>query len=146
MNLLKISVLGLVAAFAFACAATSPSNNTVSNVAVPPVAPPANTAATPTETASGQKLYLDNCAACHKENGTGGKMEIEGRTIKPDNLTTDRMKGSSDDKLARYINEGAVDEGMPAFKDKLDQTQVAAIIRYIRTDLQKQQALIPGVQ
>jgi len=98
------------------------------------------------ETASGQKLYLDNCAACHKENGTGGKMEIEGRTIKPDNLTTDRMKGSSDEKLARYINEGAVDEGMPAFKDKLDQTQVAAIIRYIRTDLQKQQALIPGVQ
>lgn len=140
MNLLKISMLVIVCCIAYACSSTG-QNNTVSNAAVPQPAQPANAAATPiatpAEVASGHDLYKANCAACHRENGTGGKIEIEGRRINPDNLTTDKMKGFSDDKIAGYIKNGVEDEGMPAFKDKLNDAEIAQLISYIRTDIQK---------
>jgi mono/diheme cytochrome c family protein len=138
MNFLKLLFLVFTAAFAFACAATAPNNSSVSKTAEPPAAPSNNASALPAEIADGAKLYKDNCAACHKEDGSGGKMVVEGRKINPDNLATAKMKGFSDEKLARNINEGVEDEGMPAFKDKLKEAEVAAIIKHIRTDLQKQ--------
>ena len=136
MNLLKISVLLIVCCIAYACNSAS-QNNAVSNTAVPQPAQPGNVAATPAEVASGHDLYKKNCAACHRENGTGGKIEIEGRRINPDNLTTDKMKAFSDDKIAGYIKNGVEDEGMPAFKDKLNEAEIAELISYIRSDIQK---------
>ncbi|MEP7212361.1 MAG: cytochrome c [Acidobacteriota bacterium] len=140
MNLLKISVLVMVCCIAYACSSTS-QNVAVSNSADPKPAQSANAAATPmatpAEVASGHDLYKANCAACHRENGTGGKIEIEGRRINPDNLTTDKIKGFSDDKIAGYIKNGVEDEGMPSFKDKLNDAEIAQVISYIRSDLQK---------
>jgi cytochrome c len=49
--------------------------------------------------AQGRKIYMDNCAACHKENGTGGKVTIEGKTINPDDLTSEKIKNFADDKI-----------------------------------------------
>lgn len=64
-------------------------------------------------------------------------MEIEGRKINPDDLTSEKIKGFSDDKIARYIRDGVEDEGMPSFKDKLSDAQIAEVIKYVRTTIQK---------
>ena len=85
----------------------------------------------------GQALYKKNCAACHRDEGTGGKVTIEGKTLNPDNLTTDRKKAAPDDKFHAWIANGHEEEGMPAFKEKLTDEQITAIVKYIRTDLQK---------
>jgi mono/diheme cytochrome c family protein len=91
------------------------------------------------ELAAGQTLFKKNCAACHRDTGTGGKITIEGRTINPDNLTSDRKKSATDEKFHKWITEGVPDEGMPSFKEKLSDEQITQIVQYIREGLQKQQ-------
>ena len=107
-----------------------------------------NTAAPPTplpsikidELASGRRLYADNCAGCHKDNGTGGEMTIEGKTIKPDDLTSAKIKGFSDEKILGYIMNGVEDEGMPAFKGKLSEGEMRDVLKFVRVELQKMPA------
>jgi|SRR3982751_6847838 mono/diheme cytochrome c family protein len=111
------------------------SNTTAINTANTNSAKPEST---PTSVAmSGEDLYKKNCAACHKETGTGGKVTIEGRTINPDNLVSDRKKNAPDDKFHNWIANGNPDEGMPAFKEKLSDQDIDQIVQYIRTGLQK---------
>ncbi|MEO5858534.1 MAG: cytochrome c [Pyrinomonadaceae bacterium] len=139
MKKLKITVLFGSVLLAIACGNT-PTNTVSSNKATP--VPEATVAATPVdELASGRELYKQNCAICHKEDGTGGKMTIEGRTIKPDNLTSDEIKKFSDEKIAGYIVNGVVDDGMPAFKDKLSEAQIREIVTYVRRGIQKAPAM-----
>ena len=138
---MKLAKLLTIFAFAFAvwaCAQTpSPNIATSNNASVPAASPQATTAAPEDILASGRKIYMDNCAGCHKEDGTGGKMEIEGRSIKPDDLTSAKIKSFPDDKIIDYIYNGIEDEGMPAFKDKLSEAEIREVVRYVRAGIQK---------
>jgi len=118
---------------------TSNANSNSSSTIAAKTTPASTTPPTQTdEMASARDLYVKNCANCHKESGEGGPVVIEGRKMKPDNLTDDRRKKLSDDKYMKVMIEGVPDEGMPAFKDKLTEDQMRQIIKYIRVDLQKQ--------
>jgi len=88
--------------------------------------------------ATGRDLYVKNCADCHKESGEGGPTVIDGRKMKPDNLTDDRRKKLSDDKYLKFMVDGIEDEGMPSFKDKMSEAEMREVVRYIRIGLQKQ--------
>jgi mono/diheme cytochrome c family protein len=138
---MKLTVLfcffAVVAAIA-ACGGNPATNATTSNQAQNSSATPATSAAPSVDAmAAGQKLYKANCAACHRDDGTGGKVTIEGRTMKPDNLTDDRRKALSDQKILTFIHDGIEDEGMPAMKDKLSEAEMREIVRYVRVELQK---------
>ena len=87
--------------------------------------------------AQGRNIYMSNCAACHKEDGRGGKIEIEGKSIDPDDLTANKFKSMPDDKIYGYIHKGIPDEGMPAFKDKLSEAEIREVVRYIRSEIQQ---------
>ena len=87
--------------------------------------------------AASRELYKVNCAKCHKEDGTGGKVTIDGKELKAENLTADKFKNRPDEKLIEYITNGVPDEGMPAFKDKLKEDEIKQIVMYIRKGLQK---------
>ena len=134
MKLLKLSITFIaLAIFIVACgqAANTPvANNTV------PKANQNTVTATPATVAvadSGKDLYSKNCMICHKENGTGGKITIEGKSIDPNDLTTDKMKAKTDEKLYGYIIDGAPDDGMPAFKGKLTDEQIKAVVKHVRS-------------
>lgn len=117
----------------------APTNTVSVNKSTP--VPTASAAATPVdELAGGRELFKQNCAICHKEDGTGGKMTIEGRTINPDDLTSDKIKRFSDEKIAGYITNGVIDEGMPAFKEKLSEAQIRDVVAYVRRGIQKIEA------
>ena len=139
MNHCRSLGLSIVLMFALLAACTSsPAPNSGSNqnnIVVPPaspaIQPPVDLMAT------GRKLYVDNCAVCHKESGKGGKVEIEGRSINPDDLTSDKIKKMPDDRIYKYIFDGIPDEGMPAFKDKLAEAEIREVVKYIRAELQK---------
>jgi mono/diheme cytochrome c family protein len=128
---LILSALGMYAA----CAGERPAanNTSVNSAAKTPPLP----AATVDELASGKKVYETNCMICHRENGTGGRVTIEGKNIKPENLTEDKFKKMPDAKLISYIMEGVEDEGMPAFKSKLSEGEMRDVVKYIRAALQK---------
>ena len=130
--------------FAFACVAIAScaggtSNNTATvnttNNRTTPATP--LPAATIDELASGRKVYETNCQGCHKETGKGGPVEIEGKKINPDDLTSDKIKGFSDEKILGYIMNGIEDEGMPAFKGKLSEGEMRDVVKFIRVELQK---------
>ena len=117
-----------------ACSSEEPVRNTPANTSTPAPAKPAAPAA---DTASGGKLFADNCVICHKEDGTGGKVTIEGKSLDAENLTEAKIKNMSDEKISGYILNGIEDEGMPSFKGKLSEAQIREVVRYIRTDIQK---------
>ena len=136
MNLFRSVLIVIAAALALACG-QAPQTNTSSNNTAQTNASPAASAPAVDLMAQGRKLYVDNCAACHKENGRGGKITIDGKSIDPEDLTSEKIKTFPDDKMYRYIHNGIEDEGMPAFKDKLSEAEIREVVRYIRADLQK---------
>ena len=92
------------------------------------------------ELATGRALYEQNCAGCHKEDGTGGRMTVEGKSLDVDDLTSDKIKKFDDAKITKYIHDGIEDEGMPAFKDTLTEAQIREVVRYVRVGIQKMPA------
>lgn len=88
------------------------------------------------EMASTKKIYTEKCVRCHKEDGTGGKVEIDGTTLKAENFTADKMKNMSDAKYIGYIENGVPDEGMPAFKGKLSDAEIKNLVKFIRQEFQ----------
>ena len=66
------------------------------------------TATTPPadELAEAKKIYSEKCVRCHKEDGSGGKTEIDGVTIKAENLTTDKMIKEPDSEYIEAIEKG----------------------------------------
>lgn len=136
--------LSLIFAFMVAAISCGPAASTDSQSNITNSSAAANASSplpTPADQlASGRELYKQNCAICHKEDGTGGKMTIEGKTIEPDDLTSEKIKKFSDEKITGYIVNGVEDEGMPAFKDKLTEAQIREIVDYVRQGIQKMPA------
>lgn len=124
------------------CSAEKAPNVAVNSTNSAPVQPPLP-AASIDELASGRSLYKENCAACHKENGTGGETLFEGKKLKAENLTSAEIKGFSDEKIIGYIQKGVEDEGMPAFEGKLSEGQMRDVVKFIRVELQKMPATKP---
>lgn len=124
-------VLVVAILFTFACGpAASPPNVANTNKQGAPTKPV-------NDLAAGRELYKQNCAACHRDAGTGGKITIDGKELDPEDLTSEKMKNRSDKKLFDDIVNGLPDDGMPAFREKLTEFQIKEIIRFIRTELQK---------
>lgn len=134
MNAIKLSLVFVVALFLASACKTASSPNTAnapSNADTSAKDSP-KAAATVDVIAQGKELFATNCMICHKENGTGGPVTVNGKKLKPDNLVSDKMKTMPDDKLIGYVSEGVEDEGMPAFKDKLSPQEIKLIVAHVR--------------
>ena len=83
--------------------------------------------------AEGRLIFATNCMICHKETGKGGQVTINGRKIDPDDLTTEKMKAMTDDKLIGYVTNGVEEEGMPAFREKLTPEEIQTVVAHVRT-------------
>jgi len=133
MNKLKLWILFMtISAGVIACAEQSLVKNSNVNLYRKTPLP----AATIDELGSGKKVYETNCIICHRADGTGGKVSIEGKNLNVTNLTSDKVKGFSDEKIIGYVMNGIEDEGMPAFKAKLSEGEMRDVVKFIRTELQ----------
>ena len=135
MKLFKIIITVAGALTVFGCGNVPTTNNSGVATATPAAAKPVETPFD--ELAAGRAAFNQNCAACHKEDGTGGKMTIEGKTLDVEDLTAEKIKKFTDDKITGYIYNGIEDDGMPAFKDKLSEAQIREIVDYVRGGIQK---------
>ena len=134
MRIVKLGILALVGTLWFgACSDSKPENVVNTNIQSVNQAGSPLPASTIDELASGRKVFEQNCAICHKANGTGGKVVIEGKQLDPDDLTSDKIKSFSDEKIVKYILNGVIDEGMPAFKDKLSEGEIRDVLKHMRT-------------
>ncbi len=147
MKILKLCLcLTVTGLFIFACSgnqtATPNSTNRAAANATSPANSAVNAAASPTaapdELAAAKKIFLDKCVRCHKEDGTGGETNIDGTKIKAPNFTTDRMKKEPDSEFIETIENGAKEDGMPAFKGKIGDDDIKNLVKLIRREFQKQ--------
>ena len=132
-----------LALFAAACGNDAPDNRaSVNTGARPPAAntpaPSANAAATPDELAAAAGDFARFCINCHKADGAGGPFELEdGTKLKVPSLREHGRK-EPDKHLAEQIVAGG--DGMPAFKNRLDEQRINALVRYIRREFHGQTA------
>jgi mono/diheme cytochrome c family protein len=82
-------------------------------------------------------IYEEKCMICHKNDGTGGRVTINGENLRVPNFKVGHALRHSDKDFQDQIAEGG--DGMPAFKDKLTPEQIKDVVAYIR------QAFQPGV-
>ena len=149
MKFLKLGfILSALTLFIFACAenkTSSPANTIIVTNINPSTTTNTSSANTkivnmttqPDEIASTKKIYTEKCVRCHKEDGTGGIIDIEGTKIKSPNFTTDKMKNQADDEFIETIEKGAKEDGMPAFKGKLSDEEIKNLVKFIRSEFQK---------
>lgn len=137
-NLKIFIVLFSAAIFIFACSQNSQSvNNTAAeNAKTNSNSAPIVTAQATDELASARKIYAEQCVACHKENGTGGVSDIEGKRIKAPNFTSERMKKEPDSEYVEIIEHGAIEDGMPAYKGKISDDDIKNLVKFIRREFQ----------
>lgn len=133
MNAIKLGVLlaGILFLITACQQPASNSANTSGSINSRP-GETAKPAATVDVIAEAKEVYATNCMICHKENGTGGPVTVDGKKLKPDNLTSDKIKLMTDEKLIGYVTNGVIDEGMPAFKGKLSEDEIKLAVAHVR--------------
>ena len=122
-----------IALVVIACTETAtPTNTNTSRTAATPASPSPSPSVD--ELATARANYAKHCEACHGENGTGGLVKVENKQIKVASLKSDHAIKHTDEQLAKTITAG--EEEMPAFKDKLSQPEIAALVRFVRKEFQ----------
>lgn len=69
--------------------------------------------------------YKAKCAMCHGADGKGGKMGTK-------DFASPEIKGMTDAQLTEVITKGKPPK-MPAYGDKLKDTEIKGLVAYIRT-------------
>ena len=74
------------------------------------------------------KLFKEHCASCHGEKRLGAM----GPALLPENLKRLRKKSA-----IKVIQQGRIATQMPAFKDKLDNSEIQSLVNLIYTPLEQ---------
>jgi mono/diheme cytochrome c family protein len=84
--------------------------------------------------ASGRKIYVRYCAACHGKEGRGDGLGGAKLDPTPSNLTDAEWKhGPADGDIFLVIRDGAKDTGMKAFGSRLTEHEIWDVVNYIRS-------------
>jgi glucose/arabinose dehydrogenase/cytochrome c5 len=97
----------------------------------PAGAPPASGAAAPAGRGAGRgpaspqaQIFAANCASCHGADMNGARA--------PSLVRADFLASTNDETIRKVIADGEPDQGMPAFKGTLSDTDIGQLIAYIR--------------
>jgi mono/diheme cytochrome c family protein len=144
MKLFKLTLVALALLFSVAACGNSQNSQPIDmrpNPSPTSAAKAPTPAPTPDELADARATFKNTCARCHKEEGTGGTVKLDdGTTLKVPNFRDAHAVKHTDAQLVKKIQNGG--DGMPRFKDRLDQQKIDALVRLIRHDFQGQAA--PG--
>jgi mono/diheme cytochrome c family protein len=109
-------------------------------VAVVPIGPPVPTVdrvnpipATIPSLAIGERIYRQNCEACHGVIGAGDGPAAAGLQPRPVDLRVHVAAGHSDGFFFYWISEGFRGTAMPAFKNRLSIEERWHVVNFIRT-------------
>src|SRR5881227_3266743 len=138
MKLFKLSLVALaLVSFAAACGSSQNSQpiDMRPNPSPTSAAKAPTPAATPDELADARSTFKNTCSRCHRDDGTGGAVKLDdGTTLKVPDLHGPHAVKRTDEQLSTKIQNGG--DGMPRFKDRLDQQKIGALVRLIRHDFQ----------
>ena len=111
------------------CNQTSTSTNNNHATASP------SSSATPDAFAAVRGVFAKDCQSCHGVDGKGGPVKLDdGTRLRVPSLREGHALRHPNSEFAKQIMQGG--DGMPAFKDKLNQQQVDELISFIRSEFQ----------
>ncbi len=90
----------------------------------------------PNDTASlarGQQVYAQNCAVCHGPRGAGNGPLAANLNPPPATLQGGHLLTHTDGDLYYWLSHGIPGTAMPAFSGSLNDGDIWAAIRYVRT-------------
>ena len=97
--------------------------------------PTASAAATPDPFAVARGTFAKDCQECHGADGKGGPVKLkDGTRLRVPGLREGHALRHPNSEYVKQITQGG--DGMPAFKDKLNQAQIDEMINFIRHDFQ----------
>jgi mono/diheme cytochrome c family protein len=114
-----LMIIGLAVAIALAGCAQESEMPTSDPTATGPGAPPSPPATPPGQVLDVVTLYGQHCSGCHGQRGEGG--------TGPDLRA---LEDDDRDEIARQIREGGGD--MPAFEQRLTDTEIEALAEHVR--------------
>lgn len=79
--------------------------------------------------ADGAATFKQSCAPCHGKDGSGNTPA--GKALKAKDLRREEAQKMTDAELARQVRNGK--GNMPAFKGKLSDDEIAAVIAHVRS-------------
>ena len=86
----------------------------------------------------GKRLFVDNCAPCHDEGGTGHGPGSVGLTKLPAALSSPGFLAARSDAYVFWrISEGKAGTPMPSFRQSLSAEERWAVIRWLRETWQR---------
>lgn len=80
----------------------------------------------------GAVLYQADCARCHGVDGLGGGVDARTTELPPANLRSGHLDQHSDADIFSWISTG-IPGGMPAWADKLSETDRWDLVNYLRS-------------
>lgn len=82
--------------------------------------------------ADGPGIFASHCARCHGEGGIPDEALVARLGVKP--LASERVQIElSDDDLRQRILKGSENKLMPGFRSSLNDAQVSALVRHLRS-------------
>lgn len=82
---------------------------------------------------AGRVVYANYCASCHGVDGKGNGVMTKILPIKPaDHTNATKMDKLSNDALLKVVRDGGSDSLMPGWKNVLSESEIKAVISYIR--------------
>jgi mono/diheme cytochrome c family protein len=97
--------------------------------------PTPSAAATPDPFALARGTFSKDCQECHGQEGKGGPVKLkDGTRLRVPSLREGHALRHPNSEYVKQITQGG--DGMPAFKDKLNQAQIDELINFIRHDFQ----------
>ena len=122
-----------IALTASACTETAtPTNTNTARTTGSPAAPAAT--ATPDPVVTARANYAKNCEGCHGPTGEGGLVKVENKQIKVPSLKAAHAIKHTDAQMTDFITNGH--EAMPPFKDKMTAQEIAAMVKFVRSEFQ----------
>jgi mono/diheme cytochrome c family protein len=83
---------------------------------------------------TGSEVFQGQCIGCH---GPDGRAQTEtGKKVGAADLTSDSVQQETDSNLSKIVEDGK--GKMPAFKGKLGDDEIKAVIAYVRELAKKQ--------
>ena len=97
--------------------------------------PAPSTSTTPDTFAAARGTFAKDCQTCHGVEGKGGPVKLEdGTRLRVPSLREGHALRHPNSDYVKQIMQGG--DGMPAFKDKLNQPQIDELINFIRHEFQ----------
>jgi cytochrome c6 len=85
-----------------------------------------------TAAAAAKETFRSKCAMCHGPDGAGSEV---GKSMNVPDLGSEAVQKLPDAELVQIISDGK--GGMPPFKSSLNEAQIRALVRYVRSLRQK---------